>query len=272
MKAIAFAPATVSATGDQGKRTNELATASMALLLGALYLNSFPETTYAADYKVYSPHVELYESELEYRGFDTLDSNPAKNGVQAHRFSISHAFTDFWSTEVYGVFAKAAGDSLDAETIEWENKFQLTPQGKYWADFGLLAEAEFPIEDEEAYEFKIGPLIEKQFGRSVATVNLSVERQFGKHRETGTIFSYAARWRYRLMPMFEPAVELYGEPGAVGSFGPTDLQRHQLGPAAYGKVRFGGRNALKYSAAVLRGLTSGSPDWTFVARLEYEFY
>lgn len=245
-------------------------TISLAVTFTGLAL--LPSTAQAAEYKIYSPYVVLGENELEARAYYNQDDLNAVDGTGAYKFAFGHAFTDFWATEIYAELEHESGET-EFEAVEWENRFQLTPQGKYWADFGLLAEAEFATESGHPHELKFGPVIEKAFGRTVATVNLFVEREFGPHAEDETELAYAARIRYRLDPRFEPSLEIYGSPGDISGFEPGDEQRHQIGPGFYGQTHLAGSQKIKYSAAALYGITdAGSPNWTFVVRLEYEFY
>ncbi len=245
-------------------------TISLALLAG---LAAVPRFAAAADYKIYSPHVEKGESEIEARGYYNIDNNEELDGSRGYKFLVSHAFTSFWATEVYTNFEREDDQNTKLQAVAWENIFQLTPQGKYWADFGLRVEGEFPTQDGNPYELQIGPLIEKAFGRTVVTVNLYVEREFGSNSSNDTEFGYSARVRYRLNPFFEPAVEAYGAPGYIENLAPGHKQRHQIGPGFYGQVNLGnGGQEFEYSAAVLHGITgAGSPNWTFVTRLEYAF-
>lgn len=246
--------------------------ATVALALIAATLLSLAPAAQAAEYKIYSPYVVLGENELEARAYVNQDDNDEVDGSGAYKFAFGHAFTDYWASEIYGEFEHEDGET-EFESVEWENRFQLTPQGKYWADFGLLAEAEFATESNHPHELKVGPMIEKSFGTTVATVNLFLEREFGPNSDNETEFGYAARLRWRLDPRFEPSIEIYGSPGDIGEFAPRGEQRHQIGPGFYGQMPLGDGQKLKYSAAVLRGLTdTGSPNWTAVVRFEYEFY
>ncbi|HET7587899.1 MAG TPA: hypothetical protein VFL45_07475 [Gammaproteobacteria bacterium] len=246
--------------------------ALLPLALITAGLAALPSAAQAAEYKVYSPYVVLGESEIEARTYFNQDDLNAVDGTGALKLAYGHAFTDFWATEIYAEVEHEEGET-EIEAIEWENRFQLTPQGKYWADVGLLAEAEFATESGHPHELKFGPLIEKSFGRMVATVNLYVEREIGPNAEDETELGYAARLRYRLNPQFEPSLEIYGSPGEVGEFAPKGQQRHQIGPGFYGQVHLSGARKIKYSAAVLYGITdTGSPNWTYVVRFEYEFF
>lgn len=243
-----------------------------SLILAAL---SFGAATiaHANEYKVYSPYVVPGENEVEARTYYQQDHrNPEVDQTQVDKLSIGRGITSYWDSEVYAEFQGAGHHSLQFDSVEWENRFQLTPQNKYWADFGLLAEAEFPVRSGDPNNIRIGPLLQKQFGRLVGTADLFWDRQYGPHAAGGTDFSYAARLKWLLTPRFEPAVEFYGNTGEFTDSAPLNRQRHEAGPALYGNLPLGAGTGLRYSAAVLFGATPAAADTTLVARLEYEFF
>ena len=62
--------------------------------------------------------------------------------------------------------------------------------------------------------------------------------------------------------------------GYTLAFGPDHggpQQEHQFGPAIFGKIKMGTKQAIKYNAAVLFGTTSASPRTTLRMQAEYEF-
>ena len=246
---------------------NRTITALCAALLAAL-----PFASRAAPFKVYSPTVQRGVTEVEYRGYVDSDHRSELDKSQQQRFSVGYGFTDFWFSELYTVYEKDASAPLKNQAIEWENLFQLTPQGKYPVDFGVLTEFEFATRSGDPNEFSLAPIFESELGRRlVATANFFFERQFGgTEREPGTTFAYAGRLRYRLNRYFDPALEVFGEPGEIGHFGAWDRQEHWAGPAFYGETRLG-RGALEYSAALLFSTSQAASDRRAVLRLEYEF-
>lgn len=237
-------------------------------------LTWLPPIAQAQTYKLYSPSVEQGVSEVEARLFLNEDENEAVDSTSGLKVTYGYGLTDFWKTEIYAEIATEAGNT-ELEAIAWENIFELTEAGESWAAIGLLAEVELAAEEGHPNAFKIGPLIEKSFGQVDATVNLFLEREFGSHASDETEFSYAARLLWDLNEHFKPAIEVYGAPGPVDDFEPTDEQRHQIGPAVYGEAELElfGLHAIEYSAAALHGLTNtGSPDWTFVFRVGTEIF
>lgn len=242
-----------------------------AALLTAALLSAQPNAAHAAPFKVYSPVVESGITEIEYRGFRDFDRRSEVNGSQTHKLGVGHGYGTWW-TEIYGEFEKEGGESLKFESFEWENLFQLAPQGRYWADIGVLVEYEHAAHAGDPDKLVLAPIIEKELDpRLIATLNLRFARQIGANDDTGTGFDYAARLKYNYDPHLEPAIEFYGDPGRIGHFPRRAEQSHWIGPALYGKAKLGQGHALVYSMALLFGATQEASDRRAVLRLEYEF-
>ena len=99
------------------------------MLLAAAGL-TVPGIARAGDYQVYSPNVVQGESEFEARAYNSWGTGPRTGAEKALKFSFAHAFTDWWSTELYATSEQEYGENLKLEEFEWENRFQLTLQGK----------------------------------------------------------------------------------------------------------------------------------------------
>lgn len=222
----------------------------------------------AEELNIYSPAVAGHERELEAR---TFAAGKGADREQGYDFSAGYAPTDFWETEFYEVLHRAPGMPLAAASVVWENRFQLADTGRYWLDPGVIVEAELPQQAGNPNEFQLTPLLEKQVGADVFTLNAPLEWQSGPGFTGGTDVLYAARVERLMNPYASPAVEFFGEPGVVGNWRRASRQNHQAGPAVYGTLRGDSRRALNYSAAALFGLTPAASDWTLVTRLELEF-
>lgn len=219
------------------------------------------QTAWAGMDKIYDPYVEQGETEIEARGLHNLD-----NGDYETRLGIGYGVTSRWFVEGYLTGEREHG-TFKVNEAELESKFQLTGQGQYWADFGLLAELEKKL-DQDQWEFKAGPIIQKQFGRFVATTNLLLEKKFGNdtpnddfgRREDKLAFLGAAQLKYRLQPTLEPAVQYYSDDGS-----------QYAGPALTGSHRFGGRQKLKWELGLLFGVNDKAPDSQLRWQAEWEF-
>lgn len=243
----------------------------IARYTAALFLTAHIAMAGAAPFKVYSPHVESGVTEIEYSGFQDFDRRNEVNHNQTHKLAIGRGFTENWASEVYVEFEKEGDETLKTESYEWENLFQFAPQGKYWADTGLLVEYEHPAQSGDPGKLTVTPLIEKELGsRLIATLNLGFSYEMGSNAAPGTTISYAARLKYNLDPRFEPALEFFGDQGTISHLTGSD-QAHWIGPAFYGKMKLGQGRALLYSAAALFATTNAASDTRGVVRVEYEF-
>lgn len=241
--------------------------AALPVMIVAIALLARP-TDSQASHVVYSPLVEEGEIAVELRGHYDFDDDKSIDGAQAYKAEVEWAPTAWWLTEVVVKYERAPGEDLDATEIASENIFQLTDQGKYWMDFGLLAEFVYSLEDGGANALELGLLGQKDFGANEVRVNLVFEQEL----ESGADLEMEYRWqyRYRLDERFEPGVEMYGGLGEWGEFGSFDDHEQQLGPAMFGKFRTAG-GAIKYELGLLFGLTDETPDTTLRFLLEYEF-
>lgn len=222
--------------------------------------------------RIFSPIVEEGEAELEFIGTVEHDRKPALNGGQAYIFGAGYGVTSFWMTEFEGELKSDPGGHLKHEATEWENTFQVTPQGKYWLDLGVFAEYEIAAQKTDADEITFGPILQKEFYDWLATLNVFFDKQVGSNASGGTSLVYAAQLRYRWKPWLEPAIEAFGEPGPISDFKPGAQQTHLIGPAVVGRLpNFGLSGELKYEVGHLFGLTPGSAQGAVRWKLEYEF-
>jgi high-affinity iron transporter len=249
------------------RRLHSAAATSAASMVLAIALVAHAPPTRAA-HVVYSPLVEQGELAIEARGHYDFDGDAARDGSQQYAFEFEWAPTARWRTELVVEAEKLPGDSLEATEIASENVFQLTEQGQYWADVGVLAEYVHSLGTDGHEALELGLLVQKDVGRHEGRLNLLFEREFtgGADTEVG----YAWQYRYRLAEHFEPGLEMYGGLGNADDLGALNDHEQQIGPAFFGKLRTT-TGALKYEAGLLFGLNDQTPDATLRFLLEYEF-
>jgi hypothetical protein len=209
--------------------------------------------------KVYAPYVQSLERELEYRVIVQNDDNDTLDDVQFHRLGFGLSWSDRWFTELYLIGVRTNTDSLAVEAYELETKWQLTEQGEYWADWGLLFELE-TVRHGDAWEYGTTLLVSKEWGRWVTTANAGLIYEWGDDIANEWETQLALQGRYRLTRGFEPALEFYSGESAKG-----------LGPVIVGDIRTGGRTKLHWEVGAIFGLDSESPDQTYRGLLEFEF-
>jgi hypothetical protein len=226
-----------------------------------------------ADFQVRHPIVEEGEFEFEHNGAVSFDkSNSGLNNAQSYTNSIGYGVTSFWQTELEGESGADPGRNLHYDATTWENIFQLTPQGKYWADLGFFAEYSRAADRGAADGVSFGPLVEKEWNDSLHTANLLFGKELGHGRTDATELSLAWQSRYRLHPLFEPGVELYSDIADIHSPGKLADQQHRLGPVIVGAFDVTPLQHIKYELGYLVGLTRATENGVLRWKLEYELH
>lgn len=208
--------------------------------------------------KVYHPYVQALERELEWRSI-TQDNPKGEGTQQIQRFAYGQSLNDHWFAEVYLVAEQTTGQNLELSQYELELKHQLTEQGEYWADFGVLFELEKSA-DYNIWEFATAILIEKELGKWSHTLNIFAIQEWGD--DIVDEFETSARFqsRYRYSRYVEPAIEFYSGQGTLA-----------LGPALLGQLRLPSRQLLHWEAGAILPLDKQTSSTTYRFMLEYEF-
>lgn len=233
-----------------------------------------PAVSHAApDDYVILPSVEYGEREIDTK-YGTSEFKGAKERESAGSIGFGYGVNEWWFTEGYLKFAKDPGDRTKYDAFEWENKFQLTETNKYPVDLGFVVEIEIPRErHEEGYELKLGPLFQMDTGPVRWNANVFVERHYRAHGEEneGTVMLYQLQARHDFSREFGAGFQAFGEMGPWDHWLPASEQDHRIGPAIFGRVKFEGRNQIRYNAAILFKASDAAPDNTFRMQVEYEF-
>lgn len=201
--------------------------------------------------KVYHPYVQPLEKEVEWRMI-------IAEGDSLQKLSYGQSLTDRLYVEAY-LTATEDNDNFRLNSYELEAKWQLTEQGEYAIDWGVVTELEKSnIHDQ--WEAATALLMEKQWGRWIGAANFWLEYEWGDDIEEEFETALSMQARYRMSAKFEPAIEFYG--GA---------ETRALGPVALGDVRFSAGKKLHWEAGVLFGVGKQSPDATLRFLTEFEF-
>lgn len=220
-----------------------------------------------SDY-VYFPAVTYGEREIDFKY--GAASKSAEPSLQAASLGFGYGATDWWFSEFY-VKGEREGARGVFDAIEWENKFQLTETGKYPLDVGFIVELERPHDRSEGNEVRFGPLFQADTDLVQLNFNPLFTNISHASEGNGTYFGYQWQAKYRWQRAFEFGVQGFGETGRWNHFAPSGEQSHRMGPGIFGKHSLGGQQGITWNAALLFGLTSGSPDRNFRLQVEYEF-
>jgi hypothetical protein len=207
--------------------------------------------------RIYDPYVQPLETEIELRSVIQYDDDAPD--LQKHFLGVGHSLSDRWFAELYAVWSEARDDVLALDQYELEFKWQLTEQGEYAIDWGMVFELERKV-DTDVSEFSTIIVSARDFGRWTAVANLALvfESGSGVSDEFETRFHLQTRYRYR--EALEPAIELHiGQDTSV------------LGPAMTGVYRVAPGKKLDWEAGIFWALDDESPDRVVKINLEYEF-
>ena len=223
----------------------------------------------AEDLKIRSPIIEAGEVEFE----NNFVFGRGKTTVH----ELEYGLTSWFKPGIELELAADPGQGLHYDATALEGFFQLTPQGKYWADLGIFVEYEQTGRTGDPRSLKIGPMIQKELqlpGLSMLnTANVFLTKDMGASSVGTPGLFVAAQSRLRLDPHFEPGVEYYGIV-SLGEHG--EEPQHRFGPAVAGRIGFrefgiDAPGGIKYDAAYLRRISGATDPSTFRVRFELEF-
>lgn len=218
---------------------------------------------------VRTPTVEYGEREIDFKS--GVQKNRDGSTESAHSLGLGFTPTSWWFTEVYAKYARPAGERTAFDAWEWENRFQLTETGKYPVDVGFLLEVERPRDRTEGYELTYGPMFQAEWGKVQGNLNLLIQRHVRATASFDTELLLQAQLKYRQSETLEWGAQALGNVGQWDHWNAREQQEFKIGPALFGKIRTGAKEAIKWNAAVLAGTTRATPKTTLRFQAEYEF-
>ena len=235
-----------------------------------------------ADYHIFSPYeIDLGELEIEHNGDAVFDRRPDQTGATSYTSEWGTGLTPWWHSEIEFGFNRAPGDNQPTllTQVVTENMFQLTEPGEDLVDSGFYFEygqSTTTGRNAAANEVTFGPVIAKDIGRTVHTLNLFLTPQLGPDQTShGLDLSYAWQSRWNIWAPLSPAIEIYGDAGTLGRFSGLSQQQLLIGPVGVGVLKLsqlglGHGGNLKYEIGWLFGTTQASANGTLRWRLEVE--
>ncbi len=209
--------------------------------------------------KIYHPYVQPLEQELEWRMLFQDEQDFVADNTQLYKLAYGRSLNERWFTEIYIIGKKSDQHSFEIEAYEIEAKWQLTEQGEFWADWGLLFELEREV-NKDAWEFATAILAEKEWGKWSGSANFFVINEWGSTIKNELETKLSLQYRYRYSRALEPAIEFYSGQDTTA-----------IGPAFLGQIKLGGKKQLRWEAGIIFGLNNKSPDQTIRLLAEFEF-
>ena len=207
--------------------------------------------------RVYDPYVQPLETEIEWRTIAQSDDDTPD--LLRHYLGVGRSLSDRWAVELYAIGTKTRGENVDLDIYELEFKWQLTEQGEYAFDWGMVFELEREVDD-DIWELAATLLSARDFGRWTAIANFGLVYEWGSGivNELETELRLQARYRYK--EALEPVMEFHlGQDTAA------------IGPAVTGIHRFSPGKKLRWEAGIFWALDDETPDQVVKLIFEYEF-
>ena len=235
-----------------------------------------------ADYHLISPYeIDYGELEIEHNGSMGMDHRRDMAGANSYTSEWGTGLTPWWHSEIEFGFNWDAGTGQPTllTQLVTENMVELTEPGEADADFGFYFEygqsmthGSYATSNQTTF----GPVVAKEWGRTVQTVNVLMTRQLGPDLTThGLDLSYAWQNRWNVWGPLSPAMEVYGDMGVIGRTPDLSQQQLLVGPVGVGAVQFyslgwGIAGKLKYEIGWLFGATPATAEGTLRWRVEVE--
>jgi len=235
-----------------------------------------------ADFRVVSPYeIDLGEIEIEHNGAAVFDRRAGQVGATSYTTELGTGLTSWWHSEIELGFDRAPGfaQSTLLTQVVWENMMQITEPGEAFLDTGFYFEYGQSLttgHNAASNQVTFGPVIAKDIGRTVHTLNLFLTRQLGPDQTSqGLDFSYRWQSRWDVWAPLSPAIEIYGDAGTLGASPRLAQQQLLIGPVGVGSIKLnelglGHGGKLKYELGWLFGTTPATASGTLRWRLEVE--
>lgn len=208
--------------------------------------------------QIYAPYVQPLEREVE---LVWVNEEPDGGfGPADYRWMQVGYGTSLWEGVYTELSARAVDDGgTDYHQLELETVWQLTEQGEYRTDWGLLVELETSF-GRSANEVTVGLLNSFDVGRFTVLSNLRVIQEWGADLEDELETALAVQARYRLRYALEPSFEVFAGQNTLAA-----------GPGIAGLWRLDGPDQLRWNLVALKGFKGGT-DFSLKLELEYEFF
>lgn len=190
--------------------------------------------------------------------------------LAAPEIGLSYNVNSRWYTELTAAWFKYGSGSNHLEAIEWQNDFMLT-QGEWPIDLALHSNIERATDGSGEIGIEYGPVLQTDIGRTQLNLNVFFQRELRAEQREPTELVYQWQIKYRWREKLQWGVQGFGEVGEWNHWLPRAQQSHRAGPALFGSWPLGGRQELKYEAALLVGKNAARHATTFSTRVQYAF-
>lgn len=218
------------------------------LLLSGFIAVTLSASPAFANRTVDTPYVDKGDAYLEWKGGYHADHRSDISGSWVQEGNFGYGITDFWNFEIGGAVDHdgASDGNTEFSTITIDNRFEITPPGEYFFDFGVsIAYGMTQHDGPDGVEGKL--LFAKQIGAFTNLGNIIIAHEIGEDSSDETTYGLALGTSYALSDKLAVGLEAYS---SFGDFEDSfDEQEHQIGPALYGEFNDHLSYKLGFSAA-----------------------
>jgi hypothetical protein len=183
---------------------------------------------------------------------------------------FSYGVNSRWTTELFISGIGTGATDLRASSLNWQNDVLLT-QGELPVDVAL--HAQFIKDRTTPHQLNVewGPVLQTDIGRTQLNFNAFIAQAIRAEQPHKADLRYQFQVRHRLTDSVHVGVQGFGELGPWNDWSTSAQQSHRAGPAVFGKLVLGDREAFRWQAAWLVGKVSATRGHMFTAKVNYDF-
>lgn len=219
---------------------------------------------------ILTPTVTQGERELDFK-FGVGSRGPRIDVARAAGLGFGYGVTGTWFTEATVQYVRENNTGTRWDGIEWENVLQVSEPGEWPVDVGVAAEVEKMHDPAEGWNVRLGPLLQKDFGKVQANLNLLLRHRYAGEAQQRMRVDYQFQLKYLYSEPFEFGLQGFSELRPWDGWASSNRQYLRVGPMASGALPLGNARGLVYNAGLLFGAAGKSYDRTLRLQIEYEF-
>ncbi|HEU5436454.1 MAG TPA: hypothetical protein VFU95_08555 [Telluria sp.] len=196
-----------------------------------------------------------------------LDGRPL---LASPEIGLAYNVSSRWYTELTAVGFNMGATSHHLVAAEWQNDFLLT-QGEYPFDLAIHTNIERATDGSGEIGIEYGPVLQTEIGRTQFNANVFFQRELHADEREPTELAYQWQVKYRWKEKLQWGLQGFGELGEWNHWLPRRQQSHRAGPALFGTWYMGGKQEIRYEAALLTGKNNATHGHTFSTRIQYVF-
>lgn len=239
-----------------------------AALAGAVFLATSASPGLAGPLDVKGPEIEAGETEISTNHSFQSGFPPNADRVRhSFEFAAGYAFSDRFKAGAKLNFDRPIGDDTQLSTAGIEAQVYIGKLGPAIC-LAWFTGLDMRVHRDETNTLVFGPVVKFGSDALSLTLNPLFEHTFGRNREDGLAFVYAAGLKTELREGLAIGIEAHGSIPDIGNAPGVDFQEHRIGPVVYIDREViparGGDGATKLALEIgaFAGLTDATPDWT----------